>query len=188
MKRRLMTSVVRMTRARGVLEARSCAEATIEAPAKTTIDMSIATSGGMPLATMATPVMMPKGITASSTGSVARAPAVKLLFTSMLLEAGAQLVALLVLAGCARLLALLRRLLDLRLALCRVLGLCAQLAAHARAILGILALHCLGRTRAAPRPPCPRMPSLPFRARPSAPGGARPCRRSARAARRSPPA
>jgi hypothetical protein len=75
MKRRLMTSVVRMITATGADEASSCAEATIEAPANTSRDISMATSGGMPLATMATPVMTPKGMMPRSTGSVARAPA-----------------------------------------------------------------------------------------------------------------
>ena len=62
MKRRLMISVVRMITATGAVEARSCAEATIEAPANTSSDISMATSGGMPLATIATPVMTPKGM------------------------------------------------------------------------------------------------------------------------------
>ena len=70
-----MNAVARSTSASGVPEARSCAEAIIEAPANTVIDISTAIAGAMPLATIATPVMSPNGATASSTGSEARAPA-----------------------------------------------------------------------------------------------------------------
>jgi hypothetical protein len=70
-----MKAVARITSASGVLEARSCAEAIIDAPANTVTDISIAMAGGMPLATIATPQISPKGATPSSTGSEARAPA-----------------------------------------------------------------------------------------------------------------
>src|SRR5437762_8217621 len=60
MKRRLMNSVVRITSSAGVPEASNCAEATIEALANTSSDVSIAASGGMPLATIATPVRRPR--------------------------------------------------------------------------------------------------------------------------------
>jgi len=69
--------VVRMITAAGAAEARSCADATIEAPANTSRDISMATSGGMPLATIATPVITPKGMMPSRIGSVPRAPAAK---------------------------------------------------------------------------------------------------------------
>ena len=68
---------MRITSSAGVPEASSCAEATIEAPANTSSDVSIAASGGMPLATIATPVITPNGATPRRTGSEARAPAAK---------------------------------------------------------------------------------------------------------------
>src|SRR3990170_3842888 len=139
MKRRLMISVVRMITATGADEASSCAEATIEAPAKTSMDISMATSGGMPLATIATPVMTPKGMMPRRRGSVARAPATKatLLLAAvtahLLAHAGALLVAGLALARRVRLVALGHPFLGLRLALRRILALRAQLRAHALA-------------------------------------------------------
>src|SRR5437870_2352432 len=45
MNRRLMNTVVKMTSSAGVPEASSCAAATIEAPANTTSDISIAAGG-----------------------------------------------------------------------------------------------------------------------------------------------
>src|SRR2546421_11755437 len=77
MKRRFMKMVVRITSSAGVPEARSCAEATIEAPANTRSDISIAIAGAMPLATIATPQITPKGATPVSTGSEARTPSAK---------------------------------------------------------------------------------------------------------------
>src|SRR5512134_4071209 len=53
--------------------------------------MAMATSGGMPLATIATPVMTPKGTMPRSTGSVARAPAAKAGWCRMLEIAARQL-------------------------------------------------------------------------------------------------
>src|SRR6185436_11739757 len=91
MKRRLMISVVRMMSAAGAAEASSCAEATIEAPANTMSDISSATSGGMPLATIATPVITPNGMMPRSTGSVARAPAANAGWCSRLEIAARQL-------------------------------------------------------------------------------------------------
>src|SRR6185436_7721857 len=91
MKRRLMISVVRMMSAAGAAEASSCAEATIEAPANTMSDISSATSGGMPLATIATPVITPNGTMPSSTGRVARAPAANAGWCSSLEIAARQL-------------------------------------------------------------------------------------------------
>src|SRR6185503_11614781 len=57
--------------AAGAAEARSCAEATMDAPANTMSDISMATSGGMPLATIATPVITPNGMMPRSTVSFA---------------------------------------------------------------------------------------------------------------------
>src|SRR5258706_496110 len=105
MNRRLMNTVVSTTSSAGVSEASSCAAATIEAPANTTIDISIATGGAMPLATMATPVMMPKATTPGSAASAARAPARRSLLAAVFADAGLQLFAALVLAGLAQLLA-----------------------------------------------------------------------------------
>src|SRR5687768_10541760 len=143
MKRRLMISVVSTMSSAGACDASSCAEATIEAPANTMSDISMATSGGMPLATIATPVMTPKGTMPRSTGRVARAPAAKLLlaaaFPALFPDTGPIVVALLVLARFADALALRRRFLGARLALRGVLALCAQLAPHAIAVLGALA-------------------------------------------------
>src|SRR6185503_5779048 len=91
MKRRLMISVVRTISAAGAAEARSCAEATMDAPANTMSDISMATSGGMPLATIATPVITPNGMMPRSTGSVARAPAANAGWCSRLEIAARQL-------------------------------------------------------------------------------------------------
>src|SRR6185295_17194073 len=91
MKRRLMISVVSTISAAGAAEARSCAEATMDAPANTMSDISIATSGGMPLATIATPVITPNGMMPRSTGSVARAPAANAGWCSRLEIAARQL-------------------------------------------------------------------------------------------------
>src|SRR5438128_604256 len=136
MKRRLMKTVVITTSRTGVPEARSCAAATIEAPAKTMIDISIATSGAMPLATMATPVMTPKATTPASTGSAARAPARNSFRAAVLADAGLQVFAALVLAGFADLLAPRDALLAERFALGGILGLRAQLLHHAVLVLG----------------------------------------------------
>src|SRR2546423_10679821 len=105
MKRRLMKMVVRMTSAAGEPEARSCAAATIEAPAKTRSDISIAMSGVMPLATIATPAMTPNAATPGSTASAARAPATNSSLAALFADAGPELVAALVLARVADLLA-----------------------------------------------------------------------------------
>src|SRR5437764_7887431 len=105
MKRRLMKTVVRITSAAGEPEARSCAAATIDAPAKTRSDISIAMSGVMPLATIATPAMTPNAATPGSTASAARAPARNSSLAAVLAEAGLELFAALVLARLADLLA-----------------------------------------------------------------------------------
>src|SRR2546423_5768353 len=106
MNRRLMKSVVSTTSSAGVSEARSCAAATIEAPAKTTIEITMATAGAMPLATIATPVITPKAMMPASTGSAARAPVRKLLVVAAVRpDAGPQFIGALVLAGFADLLA-----------------------------------------------------------------------------------
>src|SRR5438552_562014 len=136
MNRRLMNTVVKMTSSAGVPEASSCAAATIEAPANTTSDISIATSGAMPLATMATPVMTPKATMPASTGSAARAPATRSFRAAVLADAGLQLFAALVLAVFADLLAPRQALLAKRLALGRVLRLRAHLLHHAILVLG----------------------------------------------------
>src|SRR2546425_571827 len=138
MKRRLMKTVVITTSRTGVPEARSCAAATIEAPAKTMIDISIATSGAMPLATMATPVMTPKATTPASTGSAARAPARNSFRAAVLADAGLQFFAALVLAGLADLLAAREALLAERFALRCILRLRAHLLHHAVLVLRAL--------------------------------------------------
>src|SRR5216117_1625067 len=138
MNRRLMNTVVSTTSSAGVPEARSCAAATIEAPAKTMIDISIATSGAMPLATMATPVMTPKATMPASTGSAARAPATSSFRAAVLADAGLQLFAALVLAGFADLLAPRDALLAERFALGRILRLGAHLLHHALLVVGPL--------------------------------------------------
>src|SRR4051812_2084644 len=153
MKRRLMKSVARMTRTAGVSCARSCAEATIEAPAKTITDIAMAAAGEMPLATIATPVMMPKGAMPSSTGRAARAPSARagrwrrLLFTETLPHAGAGFVALLVLARFARLPEGFAALLGFSLAFGRILRLRAHLVSHARAMLRPVLLTFAGAFR-----------------------------------------
>src|SRR5436190_2524518 len=145
MNRRLMNTVVRMTSSAGVLEARSCAAATIEAPAKTRSDISIATAGGMPLATMATPVMTPKATTPGSTGAAARAPATRSFGAELLADAGLQLFAALVLASLADLLAAREALLARALARGGVLRLRAHLLHHAVLVL-VAALAFAGGT------------------------------------------
>src|SRR6476620_2056113 len=141
MNRRLMNTVVRMTSSAGVPDASSCAAATIEAPAKTTIDISIATSGGIPLATMATPVMTPKATTPGSTGSAARAPASRSFLAALFADAGLQVFAALVLAGFADPLAARQKLVADRLAPGRILGVGAHLLQHALLMLvALLAL------------------------------------------------
>src|SRR5258706_3052868 len=103
MKRRLMNNVVSTTSSAGVPEASSCAAATIEAPAKTAREISMAIGGAMPLATIATPVITPKAMMPGSTGNAARAPVTKLLLAGAVAavrpNAGLQLIAALVLAG-----------------------------------------------------------------------------------------
>src|SRR5438105_2916704 len=136
MKRRLMNTVVRTTSSTGVPEARSCAAATIEAPANTTIDISIATSGAMPLATIATPVMMPKAATPGSTGSAARAPARRSFRAALFADAGLQLFAALVLAGLADPVAARHALLVERFALGGIARLRADLVHHAVLVRG----------------------------------------------------
>src|SRR2546425_9299643 len=141
MNRRLMNTVVRTTSSAGVPEASSCAAATIEAPAKTMRDISIATSGAMP----------------ASTGSAARAPATSSFRAAVLADAGLQLFAALVLAGFAELLAAREALLAHGLALGRILRLRAHLLHHAVLVLGALlafaggariAVHAFGFRRA----------------------------------------
>src|SRR5437762_2167346 len=77
--------------------------APIRMPASTRSDISMAARGGMPLATIATPAMMPKATTPRRTGSAARAPATKLLLCAMLADAAQQVLARLALAGFAQL-------------------------------------------------------------------------------------
>ena len=74
MNRMFMNSVARMISAAGVPCDSSCAVATIDAPANTKIDIAIAVSGAMPLATIATPVITPKGTMPRRTGNAARKP------------------------------------------------------------------------------------------------------------------
>src|SRR5690242_21076776 len=106
MKRRLMKTVARITSATGEPEASSWAAATIDAPANTSSDISIASAGVMPLATMAMPAMTPNAATPGSTASAARAPAASSSLAALLIaDAGLQVVAALVLAGLADLLA-----------------------------------------------------------------------------------
>src|SRR5260221_2970612 len=136
MTRRLMNTAVSTTSSAGVSEASSCAAATIEAPANTTIDISIATGGVMPLATMATPVMMPKATTPGSAASAARAPARRSLLAAVFADAGLQLFAALVLAGLAQLLAARHALLVERFALRRILRLRAHLLHDAVLVFG----------------------------------------------------
>jgi len=69
-----MNRVVSSTSSTGVPAATSCVAASIDAPANTSSDIATVACGGMPLATMATPVVRPKGTTANSTGSAARRP------------------------------------------------------------------------------------------------------------------
>src|SRR5436853_4568982 len=127
MKRRLMKIVVRMTSAAGEPEARSCAAATIEAPAKTRSDISIAMSGVMPLATIATPAMTPNAATPGSTASAARAPAASSSLAALFADASPQVVAVLVLARLADLLSPRHAAARLGLAACGVFRLGAAL-------------------------------------------------------------
>src|SRR4051812_44141582 len=136
MKRRLMKSVVNTTSNAGAPEARSCAAATIEAPAKTKIEISMATAGAMPLATIATPVMTPKATIPASTGSAARAPARYVLSGAVLADARLQLFAALFLAGFADLFAACQAFLAGLLALRRIIRLCAHLLQRAVVTLG----------------------------------------------------
>src|SRR5258708_7491310 len=162
MNRMLMNSVARMISAAGVPCEGRCAVATIDAPAKTKTDIAIAASGAMPLATIAAPVMTPKGTMPRSTGSDARSPwenverskaieapdstgarwlqrdTVALLVggDALLVQAGAELVpGWLAVARVIRLVERCGALLEVRLALRRVLRLGAYLLAHAVAVL-----------------------------------------------------
>src|SRR2546421_8100330 len=138
MKRRLMKMVVRMTSAAGEPEARSCAAATMEAPAKTRSDVSIAMSGVMPLATIATPAMTPNAATPGSTASAARVPARNSSLAACFADAGPELVAALVLARLADLLAPRHAATHFRFAARGVLRLRAALLHHAVGARGSL--------------------------------------------------
>src|SRR2546423_2344841 len=138
MKRRLMKMVVRMTSAAGEPEARSCAAATIEAPAKTRSDISIAMSGVMPLATIATPAMTPNAATPGSTASAARAPATNSSLAELFADADPEVDAALVLALLAHLLAPCHAAAHLGFAFAGVLRLRAALLHHAIRLLSAL--------------------------------------------------
>src|SRR5258708_12737932 len=134
MKRRLMNNVVSTAGSAGVPEARSCAAATREAPAKTASEISMAMAGAMPLATIATPVITPKAMTPGSTGKAARAPVRKLLV--VIADAGLQFFAALVLAGFADPFAPGHAFLAGGFALARILRRRAHLLHHALVVLG----------------------------------------------------